>query len=327
MNAHDFPSVKPTPIHKAFGLVQSGSYAEAARAAVRAINNAGGDGRVPGREFFIYSNHPEYAKERWWLDALIEKGSKGKFIEFFSITPVRAQVLLERNEGNRQLRYETFTERLTDVANGRRQVNGETLIVSIDGKLNDGQNRLFAALLSGRTIETGIAFGVDRETIKTVDSGGMRSVGDRLGFDGVSNPKPRAATALLALRVLEGRVPTKSEVENYYNANKALIELAHEATPTIVRRGNDAAFRVAALYLLRRGEPFQDIYDFVARVRNGDKSKKKGCAAWSLREGITAGTVLSREQWVATIVAHYMAWSRNKQAGGLHKEATLEKLP
>lgn len=313
------------PRHKIFDIVKRGNYVEAARIAVRAINNGGG--RVPGREFFIYSDHPDYDGEVQWLDDLVKEGAERKFIEFFKITPVRAQVLLERNEGNRRLRYKTFTERLTDIANRRWQVNGETLIVSDDGKLNDGQNRLFSVLLSGATIETAIAFGVERDSIKTVDSGAAREVSDRLGFDGVENPNAKAATASLALKVLEGRAATKADIEEYYNVNRSIIDQVHDATPTIVRGGSDAAFRVAALYLFRRGYPYGSVSTFIGDVRRGDKSRARGCPAWSLREGITSGVRLSREQWVATIAHHYLLWQSGKQCGSLQKTAILGRLP
>lgn len=63
---------------------------------------------------------------------------------------------------------------------GKWRTNGEPIILDEDGRVLDGQHRLYAVMMSGVTIETLVTRGVDRSTFATIDTGAGRKVGDVL---------------------------------------------------------------------------------------------------------------------------------------------------
>lgn len=130
-----------------------------------------------------------------------------------TITPAFAAQLLERNPDNRKIRVSKLAQYASDIENGRWQLNGEPIIFSDDGKLNDGQHRLAAIVRSGTAIETLVVVGVGRETRTTLDTGANRAAGDHLGIMGISHANETARTARLVLsfRANNGRNFTNSQ--------------------------------------------------------------------------------------------------------------------
>jgi len=76
---------------------------------------------------------------------------------------------------------------------GKWRLNGESIILDEDGKLLDGQHRLYAIIHSGVTIETWVARGVSRDFFPTIDTGATRTTADVLGIRGESNSAVLAA--------------------------------------------------------------------------------------------------------------------------------------
>src|SRR5690606_18212014 len=64
----------------------------------------------------------------------------GPFAELVSITPALATLLISHNENNRTIKRAKLAGMVTDIKRGAWDVNGEPLIVSDTGELNDGQH-------------------------------------------------------------------------------------------------------------------------------------------------------------------------------------------
>jgi hypothetical protein len=103
------------------------------------------------------------------------------------ITPGLARVLLERNENNRRVNRSRVEGYKMDLRGGRWAVNGETLKVSSDGTLNDGQHRLFAIIETGIVAKMFLVFGIKPEDRRTVDQGLARSTAGNLEMAGISD--------------------------------------------------------------------------------------------------------------------------------------------
>jgi len=143
------------------------------------------------------------ATAQWLFDAM-EKG-RHEFASYVVImTPEVAALLLERNEGNRTMNYRNLTQLKADINAGSWAFNGEPIIVSRDGLLNDGQHRLTAIVETGVSVPLLVCFGLDRESRKTVDQGAKRDAGDILALDGVRNARTSAAIASVILRYEAG---------------------------------------------------------------------------------------------------------------------------
>lgn len=139
-----------------------------------------------------------------WLSEAMEKG-RHEFASYVVImTPEVAALVLERNEGNRTMNYRNLTQLKADINAGSWAFNGEPIIVSRDGLLNDGQHRLTAIVETGVSVPLLVCFGLDRESRKTVDQGAKRDAGDILALDGVRNARSSAAIASVILRYEAG---------------------------------------------------------------------------------------------------------------------------
>lgn len=111
---------------------------------------------------------------------LVRFKREGKFAIFAKITPALAEVILERNPANRKVSDLPLSRLETEFSSGLFETNGESIIIANTGELNDGQHRLMGCIRSGTTFETVVAFGVSRESRKTVDQGVRRTPGQQL---------------------------------------------------------------------------------------------------------------------------------------------------
>lgn len=158
-----------------------------------------------------------------WLDARIKKGRNSIFSEVTQLTPELATLLLGANDGNRHLDKRSLRQYQTDIEEDRFVLNGEPIIVSDTGELNDGQHRCMAVIGAQKAIETIIVFGVPRETRLTVDEGKARTTGDYLSMDGIGDQNNVAATAAKLMEIAEHRKlvtgndrrPTKQQIREY----------------------------------------------------------------------------------------------------------------
>jgi hypothetical protein len=134
-----------------------------------------------------------------WLEANLKRARVvGRFAEFFDIDVERAVALLERNTSNRAIITTGVRDWAETLRRGDWAVNGEPVIVSETGELNDGQHRLTAVVETGITLHTLVVFGVSRESRKTVDTGRKRTAGHVLGMAGIA----QASLIAAALKVI-----------------------------------------------------------------------------------------------------------------------------
>lgn len=97
-----------------------------------------------------------------------------------NLTPELAGWLLENNGGNRRISQAEVARIADDIREGRWQTNGDTIKVSISGRLVDGQHRCLGCIAAGVPVPTLIAFGVSdaKDVFATIDQQRQRSVRD-----------------------------------------------------------------------------------------------------------------------------------------------------
>jgi len=79
------------------------------------------------------------------------------------LTPEKAMEMLDRNKNNRPL-SDSHVQRIAgQIRAGKWIFNGDTIKISDDGEVVDGQHRLWACIESKKPIETVIVYGVPRE--------------------------------------------------------------------------------------------------------------------------------------------------------------------
>ncbi|WP_367354230.1 hypothetical protein [Agrobacterium pusense] len=309
----------PTDYEKVFALVASDQFEQAARLASKLINSDVESG------LFVYGGTANFRAVESWVKHQIRVGNTARTSEFRELTPELAQILLLSNKGNRRVNAANLAAIMRDMAQGRWQPNGETIIVSKEGMLNDGQHRCFGALLTGACIETAVAFGVDRESIATVDIGRKRTGADRLGIGGVTNYVLMSAVSGLVLQMKNNRAPTPAETDAFFFDNRELIESACAASGTSMKGVGPSAGGAAAAYLISIGHSPVGISQFFTAVRSGEMMPKRD-PRMLLHKAIFDARYkvkLSKDNWVRAFIAHFIAHKNGKTMSSVNWDVTL----
>jgi len=155
-----------------------------------------------------------------WLDEQLLKSQHEVRAVVAELTPAIANVLLVRNQNNRKVSAVAVAKYARDINNGAWSLNGQTVVVSRDGDLNDGQHRCLGVIEANRAVPVVFVFGTERDSRFTLDQGKNRMAGDYLGMLGHVDSLGLAAVASSIWQHREiGRIstqtahrPTKGEV-------------------------------------------------------------------------------------------------------------------
>lgn len=188
-------------------------------------------------------NSPE---RNWslWLDDQIARAQGGVTTQIVNLNVPLARVLLARNPKNRKMSEDTIAKYARDMINGTWSFNGEPIIMSGSGELNDGQHRCEAVISSEVEIPVVLVIGTDRSTRLTIDQGKARTAGDYLAMSGHTDSLALAATAKYVWQHTSiGRLssqtlysPTKSEIQHIVEVTPTIAQSLHR----VERKGSDA---------------------------------------------------------------------------------------
>lgn len=157
-----------------------------------------------------------------------------------TITPDDAYKWLERNKLNRAVRQNKVDYYALMMKRGEWREDREPIEFDNEGRLVNGQHRLFAIIESNVTIRSTIRFGVAEEDIAVIDTGLARTAGDLLRIKGgYKNTTLLAATAKLYWAMLN--------MPGMYMTNNTRKNLSHEAIERIV--SNTPALTVSVNFI------------------------------------------------------------------------------
>jgi hypothetical protein len=150
-------------------------------------------------------------------------------IEIVNVTPKLATQWLERNTHNRRLDKNTVRKYVRDILNGDWMLNGETIIRSKSGVLQNGQHRLEAIKESGETVPLiVVTLATDDEMVlATIDTGKPRTNADVLSIQGVPNSSRVAAIGRWVSILDSGRM------EGSQALSAGMLAAVREAHPLI----------------------------------------------------------------------------------------------
>jgi hypothetical protein len=159
----------------------------------------------------------------------------GVFSVVSDLTPDIAVVLMERNPGNRVLKPIKVRDLSNDLKSGDWKFNGEAIIVSDTGLLNDGQHRCAAVIESRVSAKTVFIFGIPRDTRDTLDQGTNRSSADYLSMHGSVDTNHLAATAKMVWQWRTfgfthrtgSYAPTRSQIVDTVEKNPGIAQALH----------------------------------------------------------------------------------------------------
>lgn len=210
------------------------------------------------------------------LSVWLERGKTDIFTVTVMMTADLARRLLARNDENRPLRVRGRTRCVEAYAEamkrGEWDLNGQAIIVSEDGLLNDGQHRLHAVILSGMSVEMQITFGVRRSTRHTVDQGAARTPGNILAMYGHKNANPLAHALHFMWVYEDGRSfndrPSPDQILNVLEEHPGL-QAALSAGRSIASEFKTSVGYVGAAYYVCAGIDENAADNFVHQVSTG----------------------------------------------------------
>jgi hypothetical protein len=249
-----------------------------------------------------------------WLYDLIERGRSEPFAETVTITPALAAELLAQNGDNRVIKPLKVAHFAADMASNRWAFNGEPIIVSDTGELNDGQHRLTALVQADTTLSFLVVFGVPRDTRTTLDQGTARSASDYLAMEGrpYANNASTIARYVLAYERSEGRNLhfrtriTNAEVLDRVHTDEAITQAAAYAHRHVKAYRHIISHSVVATayYLLTKIAP-ADAATYLEQVCIGENIER-GDPAFTVRAAL-AGERRYRDEALEIILT---GWNR-----------------
>ena len=268
-----------------------------------------------------------------WLKERIAIGKKRPTAEVITLVPSLAKLLLERNPANRPIgRYNTET--LTaDVASKRWEFNGESIVVSRDGILLDGQHRCTVVAATGISIETVIVFGPREEARYTIDIGKPKSAANFLHMKGWkdTNHLSAAISMLLQYRktgaVVAGYLrPTKTEIVQAAGEFKGIsdsVEFVADATKR--RLGSRSALAFCHFIFWKRAS--RELADsFMRQLIDGDGLRKGGTIYYCRERLIGLGRGARPETRAELVIKTWNAWRRGDRVTKIVLNGSFPKL-
>jgi len=255
-----------------------------------------------------------------------------------TITPEGAAKLLESNTRNRKLRKKIVSRLARDMASDNWAQNGESIKISKDGRLIDGQHRLHACIEAGVPFRILLIRGLDDETQKTMDRNFPRAFSDTLHWQG------ETATAALggAIEVSmtwdeqgflnqHRPVHTPNEKLAWLEANPDIREGVKVAA-TINRAPLRMPVSVMSPFFMRLNRiSAEDAAGFVAHLKSGAELAESHpiyrLRSWVFTMNGQKGS-LPREDYVAVSIKAWNAWIQDREIrqltwkrGGIRSEA------
>lgn len=205
----------------------------------------------PGKEARVVREIPgakaqsEERKAADWLSAMVSRArDDGIFAEVGLLTPALARVLLCLNQNNRRASKVVVEKYARDIVNGAWGLNGQTIVISRDGELNDGQHRCMAVVDADQGVPVVFVFGTDRESRFTLDQGKVRLAGDFLGMNGYTDAIALSAAAKYVWQHRElGRLSSQSQHSPTKTEVQAIVEQYADITDSLAgipRKGCDS---------------------------------------------------------------------------------------
>ncbi len=130
------------------------------------------------------------------------------------ITPPIATEWLETRGNNRKVLQGTVDRYACDMKEGRWLFNGAPIQFDEEGKLLNGQHRLWAIIESGVAIEAVVQWGIPRDTQATIDAGAKWQSKDVLYMQGEKNTNLLSATLRWILRDEAGTIMSARSISN-----------------------------------------------------------------------------------------------------------------
>ena len=273
---------------------------------------------APPASLFAETNSREADQFRARLNKLIRSARN----ETMTITPAKADVMLERNKGNRPINLRRAQNYAKQMADGKWMLNGQAIVFSREGALNDGQHRLTACIISGMPFVSDVRFGIEREAFMVTDIHGARTAGHMFHIAGIPNYNVAASAARLLLMYETGTLLTNGgTVDTSPTALREVLEANPElhnsvsAGMAVYRQGKLLSSSVAAILHFLFSCIEADLADaFMDQLGNGLGLTRRTDPIAKLRERLIENKAAKAKLPVVDIMAITIkAWNKYRR--------------
>ena len=191
----------------------------------------------PGADaLFAAADQKEARRQSAWLDSRVKTGQECVFAEAVAVSPVLAEILLQRNKSetytNRPATRQVVDRYARLMTEGAWALTGEPIILSASGNLLNGQHRLMGCVKAGVAFPTLMVFGIADDAFAFMDIGKTRSAADLFGIHGVPQASLVAGANMWLWRHEHCDMgspstvnkPTNEELYEYYLANNEIAK-------------------------------------------------------------------------------------------------------
>jgi hypothetical protein len=248
------------------------------------------------------------------------------------VTPGLAAFILDRNDDNRSLKTSKVKQYVSDMNAGRWTLNGEPIIVSQTGELNDGQHRLSALIDAGLVLPFLFVFGVTRESRTTVDQGSARGAGDYLAMNGTPNSTGAASITRLIIGYEEAvgstmgnaGVVTAAQILDRVASDPLIAKAASYATTNAVYAKGilSPALIGFAFYVLSKVDA-DEAREFMDQVCIGENIKR-GDPAFAVRTALSNKSATARAEKAEIVLR---AWNAYRLGQNRVMAKSMGRLP
>jgi hypothetical protein len=249
------------------------------------------------------------------------------------LTLEMAEALLSRNPENRKISRLIVNAMKQDIINGNFVFNGEPIIISMEGLMNDGQHRCIAVKETKLPIHTLIVFGVTRDSRLSVDQGKNRLASDYLSIQGYEHSRSQAAVAvLLNMYRRNGKIVTdkntynrgtKIELTNLVKSDsQILVSVKKVANARSLNSLGGATILAFCHYLFNQIEK-EDAEIFIEQMIKGE-NLQAGDPAFSVRECLINRKKLSKQEKIEAI---FRGWNAFRERRKLIKVQLMGTFP
>lgn len=154
--------------------------------------------------------------------------------ETIQMTPEMAAEILDNNNKNRHLRKPQVEFHLNNINRGLWELTHQGVAIDRNGNLLDGQHRLEAIRLSGKSVPIMVSRGMDPNLMQVIDTGARRSPGDVFKIADIPNPAVTSAMVRAVMNYRQDRwtneVIPHSSLIDYYGQDEKVFAQAVEIT-------------------------------------------------------------------------------------------------
>lgn len=242
-------------------------------------------------------------------------------IELTKITPKQAKQMLANNVGNRRLDPKRVKRYASEMLRGQWKMTGDTIKLSSDGRVLDGQHRLAAIVEAGSPVTVAVASGVNADVFDVLDSGKSRTSGDVLKIAGIKSASVTATVARMLILLNAGIDPNDSHAGSCVSKTD-ILEFAVKnevALLDAVQRGNILYNRVGGNWsawstfcFATSAVDSDGLIEFVEGVVTG-AGLTPGDPRLGLRNYLAQRKPTDRVMSATTYQRAYNAWAQNRR--------------